>query len=146
MSKSNAFENDIMLLIFNNTNISNLGDATGVVGSTTPGSIFVSLHTADPAEGGTQSTNETTYGSYARVAVARSGVGWTVTGNAVTNAALVSFPQCTSGPVTVTHFGLGVAVSGGNRLLYSGALTTPLAVGIGTTPQFPAGDIDGTED
>ena len=33
MSKGNTFENDLLLLLFNNTNIANLGDATGLRGS-----------------------------------------------------------------------------------------------------------------
>ena len=75
MSLSNASENDLLLLYFNNTNVANMGDATGVRGSTVAGSLFVSLHTADPGETGTQSTSETSYTGYARVAVARSGAG-----------------------------------------------------------------------
>src|SRR5215471_53793 len=125
MSASNAFENDLLLLLFNNTNIANLGDATGVRGSTTPGSVFVSLHTADPGEAGDQSTNETTYGSYARQAVARTGAAWTISGTAPTqaaNAAIITFPASSSGTPTITHFGVGVAVSGATRLMVSGAL------------------------
>mgnify|MGYP000650276063 CR=1 FL=1 len=84
MSKGNTFENDLLLLIFNNTDAALIGDATGLRGSSTAGSLYVSLHTGDPGEAGNQTTNECAYGSYARVAVARSGAGWTVSGTAPT--------------------------------------------------------------
>lgn len=146
MSKGNTFENDLLLLIFNNTDAANIGDATGLRGSGTAGSLFVSLHTADPGEAGSQTTNETSYTSYARVGVARSGSGWTVSGNAVANAALVQFPQCTGGSATITHFAVGTASSSTGKILYKGALSSPLAVSSGIQPQFAAGDLDITED
>lgn len=146
MSKSNSWENGLLLLLFNNTNFANVGDATGLRGSTTAGSLYVSLHTADPGEAGSQTTSEATYTSYARMAVARSGAGWTVSGNAVSNAAAVSFTACTGGSNTITHFGIGTASSGAGVLLYKGALTSSLAVSSGIAPLFAIGDIDVTED
>lgn len=146
MSKSNTFENDLLLLIFNNTDITLIGDAAGLQNSAAAGSLYVSLHTSDPDEAGDQTTNETTYTDYARVAVARSGAGWTVTGNAVANAALVQFPQCGVTGATLTHFGVGTDSSGAGKLLYSGALSASLAVSSGIQPQFAAGDLDITED
>lgn len=123
MSKSNSMENKILLLVFNNTTFALVGDATGLVGSTVAGSLYFSLHTADPGEAGDQTTSETSYGSYARVAVARSGAGFTVTTNSVSPAASVTFPACTSGTPTLTHFGLGTASSGAGVLLYKGAIS-----------------------
>lgn len=146
MSKSNTFENDLLLLVFNNTDITLIGDAAGLQNSAAAGSLYVSLHTADPGEAGDQTTNETAYTDYARVAVARSGAGWTVTGNAVANAALVQFPQCGVTGATLTHFGVGTDASGAGKLLYSGALSASLAVSSGIQPQFAAGDLDITED
>jgi hypothetical protein len=146
MSKGNTFENDLLLLIFNNTNAADIGDATGLRGSSTAGSLYVTLHTADPGEGGNATTNECAYTSYARVAVPRSGSSWTVTGNAVTNAALIQFPQCTGGSETATHFGITVAASGTSKILYKGALSASLAISSGIQPQFGAGELDGTED
>lgn len=143
MSKGNTFENDLLLLIFNATGIANLADNAGTSPLT---NLHVSLHTADPGEAGNQTTNETNYTSYARVAVARSGSGWTVTGNAVTNAALIQFPQCTGGTATITHFAVGTAASSTGKILYKGALSSSLAVSSGIQPQFAAGDLDITED
>lgn len=146
MSKGNTWENDLMLLVFNNTNAADIGDATGLRGSSTAGSLYVSLHTGDPGEAGNQTTNECAYTSYARVAVARSGAGWTVSGNTVTNAALIQFPQCTGGSETATHFAIGVASTSTGKVLYKGALSASLAISSGIQPQFGAGELDGSED
>lgn len=124
MSKGNTFENDLLLLLFNNTNIALVGDATGLRGSSVAGSLYVALHTADPGEAGDQTTSEATYTGYARVAVARSGAGWTVTGNAVENAGAITFGACTSGSETITHWSIGVASSGASKILYRGSLGT----------------------
>lgn len=134
MSKSNSNENGMLLLYFNNTNFANIGDATGLRGSTTAGSFYVSLHTADPGEAGDQTTNEIGYTSYARVAVARSGAGWVVTGNSVSPAANITFPAGTGGSGTATHFGVGTALSGAGVLLYSGTITPSIVCGSGVTP------------
>jgi hypothetical protein len=147
MSATNEFENSLLLLIFNNTDIANIGDAAGLQNSATAGSLYVSLHTGDPGEAGEQTTNECAYTSYARVAVARSGVGWTVSGNAVTNAAEIAFPAATGGSETATHFGVGTSSTGGTEmLLFKGALAVNRAISSGVTPKFAAGDLDITAD
>ena len=123
-SFSNVFENDLLLLYFNNTNAANIGDATGLRGSTTAGSLYLSLHNASPGEAGSQTTNECSWTSYARLAVARSGAGWTVSTNTFTNAAEAAFAQCTGGSDTVKFFGVGRSVSGAGTLDWYGPLTT----------------------
>jgi hypothetical protein len=143
MSKGNTFENDLLLLIFNGTAIADIADNDATSPLT---NLQVSLHSSDPGEAGSQTTNEVAYTSYARVAVARSGAGWTVSGNTVTNAALIQFPQCTGSSVTATHFAIGTAASGAGKILYKGALSASLAISSGIQPQFGAGDLDGTED
>jgi len=146
MSKTNTFENDLLLLIFNNTDIALIGDAAGLQNSAAAGSLYVSLHTSDPTEAGSQTTNETSYTNYARVAVARSGAGWTVSSNAVSNAAAINFAACGVTGATITHFGVGTDASGAGKLLYKGALTASLAVSAGITPSFAIGELDITED
>lgn len=146
MSKSNSWENGLLLLLFNNTNFANVGDATGLRGSSAAGSLYVGLHTADPGEAGDQTTNEITYTSYARVAVARSGAGFTVSGNAVQFAATVSFPAGTGGSGTATHWSLGTSASGAGVLLYKGAITPNIVCGSGVTPQLASGTNVVTED
>lgn len=124
MSKTNTFENDLLLLVFNNTDISLIGDAAGLQNSAAAGSLYISLHTAEPGEAGDQTTNETAYTNYARVAVARSGAGWTVSGNSVSNAAAIAFAACGLTGATITHFGIGTDPTGAGKLLYSGPLGT----------------------
>jgi hypothetical protein len=145
MSKSNALENSILELIFKATTFADIAENDTTSPAT---SLYVTLHTADPGEAGTQATNETNYGSYDRVAVARSGSGWTVTGNTVTNAALVQFPQCTSGSATITHVGVGLGATAASAtvLLYKGALSSSLSVSSGIQPQFAIGALQIQED
>lgn len=146
MSKGNTFENDLLLLIFNNTDIADIGDAGGLQNSAVAGNLYLALHTGDPGEAGTATTSECAYGSYARVAVARSGAGWTVATNTATNAALAQFPECTSGSETITHVSITVASSGASKILYSGALTASRSVSTGIQPQFAALALVVTED
>lgn len=136
MSKSNDWENALLRLLFQNNNSANIGDATGLRGSSTAGSLFISLHTAEPGEAASQTTNESAYTGYARVAVARSSAGWTVTDNSVSPAALISFPACTAGTSTITHFGVGTASTGAGVLLYYGTVTPNISVASGVTPQL----------
>lgn len=142
MSMSDTFENSALLLFFNNTAIANVGDAGGLQPSASAGSLYVSLHTGDPGEAGNQGSNETVYTNYVRVAVARSGAGWTVTGNTATNAALVQFAQCGATGATITYVGIGTASSGAGVLMFSGQLSSPLSVANLIQPQFAAGDLD----
>ncbi|MBU1449289.1 hypothetical protein KKF45_05585 [Patescibacteria group bacterium] len=142
MTASNVFENNLALLIFNNTPIATIGDAAGILGSAVAGSLYVSLHTADPGEAGTQATSECAYTSYARVAVARSAAGWTVAGSNASNTAVVTWPACTGGTESATHFGIGAAASGTGKLLASGALSAALAISNGITPEAAIGALD----
>lgn len=132
MSKSDAYENDIQKLLFNATPIANIADNA----VTAPlASLFVSLHTADPGEAGTQATSETAYTGYARVAVARTTVGWTVTANSVSPAANVTFGECTAVPgAAITHFAVGVASTGATKVLYKGTFTPNVTMAVGVIP------------
>lgn len=141
MSKSNSLENSYLLLLFNNTNFANVGDATGLRGSSTAGSLYLSLHTADPGEAGDQTTSEAAYTSYARVAVARTSGGFTVTTNSVALAANADFPAGTGGSGTATYWGIGTASSAAGVLLYKGALSPSIVMGNGVTPRINAGTI-----
>ncbi len=137
MSKSNACETDLLKLLFNNTTWAGVGDTTGIVGSSTAGSLFISLHTSDPGEAGDQTTNEISYTGYSRVAVARTSGGWTISGNSVSPAATISFGQMTAGAGgTVTHWGVGKSSSGAGELLYSGTVSPNISVANGVTPQL----------
>jgi hypothetical protein len=136
VSKGNTFENELLLHIFNNSDVANVGDATGLRGSSTAGSLYYALHTADPGEGGSQTTSECAYTSYARVAAARSGAGFTVTANSVSPAANVDFPAATGGSETATHFSVGTASSGAGKILYKGTVTPNIVISSGVTPRL----------
>ena len=142
MTLSNAAETDLLELLFNNTAWPNIGDASGLQPSAAAGNLYISLHTGDPGEAGDQTTNECDYTSYARVAVARSGAGFTVAGSNCSNAAAVNFPACTGGSNTATHFGIGTDASGAGNLIASGALSASLAISSGITPSFAIGELD----
>ena len=133
MSKGNTFENDLLKLIFNAVAIANIADNAA---SSPLTNLRVSLHTADPGEAGAQNTSEATYGAYARVNVARTTAGWTVTNNSVSPVANISFPAATSGTNTITHAAIGTATSGAGKILYKGTVTPNLSVSAGTTPRL----------
>lgn len=144
MSATNAFENGILSLVFENANYANVGDATGLRGSSTAGVFYISLHTADPAETGDQTTSESAYTNYARQSVARSTAAWTVASGTVDNDAAITFPACGVTGSTVTHFAAGTDVSGaGNRLMNG---TSSLIINNGITPAFAIGALDVTMD
>ena len=143
MSMSNAFETELLDLIFNNAAIANIGDVGGLQPSATAGSLYVSLHSADPGEAGTQTTSEVAYTNYDRVAVVRTAGGWTVSGNTASNTALIQFPQCGVTGATATYVGIGtVAYPTAGVLLYSGQLGSSLTIANLITPQFAAGALD----
>lgn len=129
MSFGNATETDILAKLFKNTALP--FDAIT--------NLYLSLHTADPGEGGSQTTSEATFTSYDRVAVERSATGWTVSGATVQNAALVQFLTCTGGSNTITHIAIGTLASGAGQIILKGALASALSVSNGIQPQFPAG-------
>jgi hypothetical protein len=142
MSATNVFENGLLSLIFENANYANVGDATGLRGSSTAGVFYISAHTANPDETGSQNTSESAYTSYARVSVNRSSAAWTVTSGTADNDAAITFPACTGGSSTLTHFGIGSDSSAAGNLFLYGALTASLAVSNGITPEFAAGALD----
>jgi hypothetical protein len=139
MSKSDACENSLLLLLFNNTDFALIGDAAGLQNSAAAGSFYVSLHTADPGDTGTCTTSEAAYTGYARVAVARAGAGWVVTANSVSPASNIDFGECTAsagGPIT--HFGVCAESSGASVLLYSGTVTPNITMAVGVIPRIKA--------
>jgi hypothetical protein len=139
MSKGNTFENELLLHLFQNADIANIGDAAGLQNSVADGSLYVALHTADPGEAGDQTTSEATYTNYARQAVSRAGAaGWTVATNQVSNTAAITFPACGVTGNTITHWSVGVAISGASKILYKGPLGTVVQ---GPFTAIAAGDL-----
>ena len=107
--------------------------------------LYVSLHTANPGATGNQTTSEAAYTSYARVAVARSNSGWSISGETISNVAAVIFPTATGGSETETYVGVGLTSSGSGVLLGYGSLASGLAVSTGITPTFAIGQLAITE-
>lgn len=113
---------------------------TGTTFPTALTSVWVSLHTGDPADTG---ANEVSTGNYARIQVANAGWTKTTGGTAsATNTAEIVFPA--SGTVTwsgtVSHVGIWSASTAGN-FLYGGALTTSRVVASGDVFKFLASNL-----
>lgn len=142
MPKSTTTCNNVLKLIFNATAWASIADNAA---SSPYTNLYLSLHTADPGVGNNQTTNETSYTNYARIAIARTSGGWTVTTNTATNAALAQFAQCGATGATLTYIAIGTASSGAGNVLYSGALNSSLAVANGIQPQISASALVCTE-
>lgn len=132
--KGDTFENDILKLIFNATAVANMADNAA---SSPLTNLYVSLHTADPGDAGNQTTSETAYTGYARVAVARTTGGWTVTGNSVSPVANIDFGACTASPgADITHWAVGTAASSTGKLLYAGTVTPNITMATSVIPRL----------
>jgi hypothetical protein len=131
-----AFVTNLLNHYFTNAGHANVGDATGLRGSTAAGSLFYALHSADPGDAGNQSTSELAYTGYARPGGARSNAGFTVSGKNVSPAVEVSFGKRTdAGSSTAFFWSIGTAASGAGNLILRG--------GIGLAPRpFTAGTSD----
>jgi hypothetical protein len=132
----NTTQTAILALIFNATAWANYADNAA---STPQTNVAVALHTADPGNAGTQTTSESAYTSYARVSVARTTGGWTVSGSSPTQVvpvAAITFPAGTGGSGTVTNFSAGKTGGGATAILFSGTVTPNIVTGSGVTPQL----------
>ena len=137
MSKGNTYETELLQLIFNNTAMALVGDASGIQPSATAGSLYFSLHTADPGEAGTQTTSETAYTGYVRKGLARTSGNFNVAAGALNLVANLDFDACTASPgAALTHFAIGTAVSGTGKILYSGTLTPNITMAVGVIPRI----------
>ena len=137
MPKSTSFANSLLELVLKGTTFADFAEND----TTSPATnLYISLHTADPGIGGDQTTNEAAYTNYDRVAVARTGSGWTVVDEEAANAALIQFPQCGASGATVTHVAIGKAdLPSAGLVIWAGALAASLAVANLIQPQFSAG-------
>ena len=97
-------------------------------------SVYVSLHTDDPGQTG---TNEVTGGSYARQSVTFSAASSKATANTA-DLLFASMPSA-----TVTYVGIWDASTSGN-FWWGGALTASKTVSAGDTFKIPSGDLDVT--
>lgn len=92
----------------------------------TPNALFLALFTADPTDANIVA-NEVTGAWYERQDITGGGninSGFTSPSNGVTtNAKVLTFPPVTDAQVTITHYGIYDASTGGNLLIH-GAMTT----------------------
>ena len=137
MSKADGYELDLLKLLFNATAIANVADNAATAPLT---NLYVSLHTADPGEAGSQLTSETAYTGYARVAVLRTTGGWTCSGTTPAQAvpvANIDFASCTAAPgAAITFFGIGSLATTAGKLFYSGTVTPNITMAVGVIPRL----------
>lgn len=132
-TRSDAYIQATLDLIYKNIDFAGVGDAGGVRGSVAPGYLYVALFT---------DTVEVAYAGYARQAVVRSAAGWSRTSNVVSNAADVIFPLCPVGTSiqSGTKVCLYTAATGG-ILLHTYTLVSPVPVQATVRPVIEAGAI-----
>lgn len=100
-----------------------------------PAGTYVSLHTADPGTTGASEVSTAAWPNYVRRNAEQGGAigtGWTAsTTGTSSNTKQLPFPNMNGGtPITVTHFAVWDALSGGN-CLESGPLNITRILGTG---------------
>jgi hypothetical protein len=126
MSFSNYLETELLDHVFANN------------AYTSPTTVYVSLHTANPDEDA--SGTEVTGGGYARQAGS-----FTVSGNTATTSAAIEYATATAAYGTVSHVAIWDASTAGNMLAYA-ALTASKSIDTGDVFRIPTGDLDITLD
>lgn len=111
--------------------------------------VWVAAFTVAPTDSTTGT--EATGGSYARVAVVRTGAGWNAAaGTTATsdNTGAITFPTATASWGTVVAFGICKSLAGAlsTDLILWGDLAASKVVGTGDTLAFAAGALDVTCD
>lgn len=130
---SDVAENNLLDLLFTAVAWANIADNAATAPIT---NVVWALHTADPADAGTQATSEAAYTGYARVDVARTTGGHTVTANSMSPVANVDFPAGTGGAGTATHFSVGKTNTGATDQWFAGTVTPNIVMGDGITPRL----------
>lgn len=101
---------------------------------TSPTTVYVSLHTADPTDAGTGT--EVSGGSYAR----KSATFAAPSNGVSASSADVTFDQATGSWGTITHIGIWDALTTGN-LLYHTPLTTSKTIDSGDIFKIASGSL-----
>lgn len=135
MSLSNASETAILEQIFEGTALPWAANTD----------LWIALYTADPGEAGTATTNEATYGGYARAVLTRA-TDFTVSGNTVENANLEQFVACSSGSNVITYAAIVTTASGAGTIIVRAALNSSITVSTGVQAQFASGALSFTID
>ncbi|MDA4845949.1 phage tail fiber protein [Hoeflea poritis] len=111
-----------------------------------PSTVYVSLHTADPGDNGANEVTVGAFPAYAREDAAQGGAATAAWGapssNQISNLLELLWEiHNGAGAITVTHFGLWDAASGGN-CLYTGAVTASKTLNVGDQFVIRVGDLD----
>lgn len=107
---------------------------------TAPSTVYLALFTDDPTDAATGT--ELADSNYQRQDMAKGdavATGWTAPADGVTqNAKLIQFPPIADGSVTLSHYALFDAATGGN-MLYHAPLTSSKNMEIGDVTSFDIG-------
>lgn len=142
MPKSTVFANDVLSLVFRAVSIANIAQNNATSPAT---AMSIALHTATPAVGGDQSTNEISYTGYARItSVLRDTSGSAFpapSGGVITTTSNIDFGLMTAGTGgTVTFGSIGHTPSTTtNKMLMFGAVSPTISVVNGVTPRLASG-------
>lgn len=116
----------------------------GTTFGTAPTPVYVALFTVAPTDAytsGSPTGTEVSGGSYARVAIAWSGITDTTgVSSSMSNSAQIAFVQATGNWGTVVDAAIMDAPTGGN-MLYFGVLTAPQTVNTGNQFVFNAAQL-----
>ncbi len=140
MAKSKAFAHELLQHVLNNRCIANLGDMDGLLPSQFAGSLYLSLHYANPIEA-SNAVYESNYLGYKRSAVARDGKCWQVTENVAMLCKDVNFSAIeeTQDNKMLNWLAIGSRSFGNGLLFWSCQLETPIKVIAGVIPRIKAG-------
>lgn len=142
---TNQTETDLLELMLTNADAPNWGDTGGLQQSVAPGSLYIGCHTGDALSDTStaQNASECAYTGYSRQAVARSGAGWTISGDTGDNAALIQFGEASGAtPETITDVGIGYEAGDPGYLHMWAQVAADLIVNIGVNPQYAIGALD----
>lgn len=137
MPKSAATCNAFLALLYNATAWADVAENDS---SSPLTDIYIALHTASLNDASTQSTSETAYTNYARVAVARTTAGFSApSGKQTSNVDPIEFAQCGVTGATITSASSGKLSSGAGQIFHYGDLNSSIVVSNQIQPRFAAG-------
>lgn len=139
MSKSDAYEEDLLDMELNGASITGLCTATA-------DDLQMHLHVADPGEAGLTTTSPATYTGYAPITISRPASNFTVTGGSAVSAVDFTFPENTGVDQDVLYF--SISPTGSTTILRRGQINggSGQTVATNVTPSFAAGSLTITED
>ena len=112
-----------------NVAITYIGDANGLPASAAAGNLYAALFVG---------AVEADYGSYVRIAIPRTGSGFSRTNNIMTNVAQINFIKAVSGSNVVTKVAIYDRVTAGVQL-HIQTLANPITVTTNVQPIIEAG-------